>query len=216
MDSLHLCLAMGPLGVYLLVLGAINLMGSPLVTTGARDMGALGIGLSGFILAGPMELFLPEAAVNRFGPFVWILILALYMMCLTLLVLVIRPRLVIYNITLNQLRSVLAELAGRIDTEARWAGDSLVLPQLGVQLHLDYFRAMRNISLVSSGPRQHLEGWRRLETSLVSELRKIGVSRNPRGYTMVVLAVVIFVGLTYSLLSDPVAIAQELKTMFRL
>ena len=54
-----------------------------------------------------------------------------------LVLLVLRPRLVIYNISVDQLRPILAELVEQLDSEARWAGDSLALPALGVQLHLD-------------------------------------------------------------------------------
>ena len=39
---------------------------------------------------------------------------------------------VIDNITADRLRSILAEVAPRLDPEARWAGDSLFLPGLGV------------------------------------------------------------------------------------
>ena len=56
MDPLYFCIAIAPLAVYLLMLGIINLRGKPFVTTGARDAAALGIGLVGFVVIGPMEL----------------------------------------------------------------------------------------------------------------------------------------------------------------
>ena len=58
-DALHLSIALGPLAVYLLLLGFVNLSTRPFVTTGARDVGALGLAIAGLIVAGPMELFLP-------------------------------------------------------------------------------------------------------------------------------------------------------------
>ena len=66
-DPLHLAIALGPLAVYFLLVGMINLSSRPLVTTGARDAAALGVGLSGLVFAGPMELFLPEDAAIHFG-----------------------------------------------------------------------------------------------------------------------------------------------------
>ena len=57
MDSLHFCIAVIPLAVYLLMMGLLNLRRRPFVTTGARDAATLGIGVVGFVIAGPMELF---------------------------------------------------------------------------------------------------------------------------------------------------------------
>ena len=127
-----------------------------------RDVAALGMAIAGFIVAGPMELFLPEAATDRFGGTVWLLLLAFYGLCLTLIVLLMRPRLVIYNANPEQLRSILAEVVAQLDDEARWAGDSLVLPKLGVQLHVELFGAMRNVQLVVGRPQTE---FCRLETA---------------------------------------------------
>jgi hypothetical protein len=178
-DALHLSIALGPLAVYLMVLGMINLSMRPLVTTGTRDTAALGLGISGLVVAGPMELFLPESAAVLMGPWVWFLLVGGYALGLTLLILLMRPRLVIYNITIEQLRAVLSEVVGDLDREARWVEDSLVLPRLHVQLHFEPFAPLKNIQLVSSGPRQSDAGWRRLENALVPALRKSAGAPNP-------------------------------------
>jgi hypothetical protein len=68
-----------------------------------------------------------------------------------LVLLLLRPRLVIYNISVDKLRPILAEIVSELDPNARWAGDSLVLPGLGVQLYVDHFAAFRNVSLISAG-----------------------------------------------------------------
>ena len=67
MDPLHFCVAVAPLSVYLLMVGLINLSGWPFVTTGTRDTAALGIGIIGLVIAGPMELFFP----GRSGQPIW-------------------------------------------------------------------------------------------------------------------------------------------------
>ena len=152
MDALHVCIALGPVAMYFLVLGVLNLSSRPFLTTGARDTAALGLAIAGFAVAGPMELFLPEKAAVEFGPFVWVLLLALYFLGLLLVVLLIRPRLVIYNTTGEQLRPVLAEVVARLDSDARWAGDSLTMPQLGVQLHVEPLIVMKNVQLIAAGP----------------------------------------------------------------
>ena len=107
MDPLHLCIALGPVIAYLMLLGLINSRRRPFLTTGARDLSALGIGVSGLVIAGPMELFLPELATNQFGAYVWVMMLALYGLCWTLIVLLGRPRLVVYNRALPPLGAML-------------------------------------------------------------------------------------------------------------
>ena len=74
MDPLHFCIAVAPLAVYLFLLGVLNLKGFPFVTTGSRDGAALAIGMVGFVIIGPMELFFPEGAASRFGAWVWIML----------------------------------------------------------------------------------------------------------------------------------------------
>ena len=85
----------------------------------------------------------------------------------------------IYNISADRLRPILAELVERLDPEARWAGDSLALPGLGVQLYVDNFAALRSMSLVSAGGNQSHQGWRRLEAALSDALGREEGGRNP-------------------------------------
>jgi hypothetical protein len=214
-DALHLSIGLGPLAVYLLLLGFVNLSTRPFVTTGARDVGALGLAMAGLMVAGPMELFLPEAATNRYGGYVWMLLLAFYGLCLTLLVLVLRPRLVIYNVNPDQLRAVLAEVVAELDADARWAGECLVLPKLGVQLHVELFRSMRNVQLVAAGHRQNFAGWKRLEIALAKVLRQTPASPNPAGFGMIALGVVLIGLLTYFMFSDSATVVQRLDDMMR-
>lgn len=212
-DGFHLCIALTPLAVYIIILGGINLSKRPLVTTGARDMSALGVAISGLIAAGPMELLLPEAATNRFGGYVWLLLLAFYALCWTLIVLALRPRLVIYNVNPDRLRSVLAEVVSELDREASWAGDSLVLPQLGVQLHVEPFGLLGNTQLVASGPRQDFAGWRRLEEGLAKGLRQTKATRNRFGVSLFILGLFLLAVVIYQMISDPTMVVQSVNNM---
>jgi len=216
MDEFRICLALGPVAAYLLALGIVNLLRRPLLLSGAKDAAALGIAVSGFIIVGPLELFIPVAASVKFGPLVWVLMISLYAMGLVLVVLQMRPRLVIYNISMEELRPVLAELVPQLDSEARWAGDNLVLPGLHVQLHVDASPRMRNVSLVSSGPNQNYLGWRRLELALAYALREVEVPRNARGVAFAVAGAVLLTVLTVLVVSDPAAVAQAFVEMFRI
>ncbi len=212
----ELLLAIGPLAIYLVLLGLVNLRRRPYVVTGVRESALLGLALLGLMIIGPMELFFPQQAANNFGPYVWLLLITFYVLLLMLWVLVSRPRLVIYNVSPSQLRAVLSEVAHRLDGEARWAGDSLALPRLNVQLHVDSFDSMRNVTLVSSGNEQSYGNWRRLEGALRAALGEITVPRNPRGYTLVVMGLLMMVGLTFKVVQNPQAVAQGLIQLLRL
>jgi hypothetical protein len=215
MDPFRLCIALGPVAMYMLLLGAVNLSRRPLLVSGARDAATLALAVSGLVIIGPMELFFPFEAAVQFGSQVWLLLLALYAMCVVLVLLLLRPRLVIYNISLDELRSVLAELVDRLDTDARWAGDSLALPGLGVQLYVDNFVAMRCASLISAGGNQNHQGWRRLETALGDALAREEVARNPRGLSLIGVGLLLVVAIISAIAQNPQAIAQSLLDVAR-
>ena len=175
----HLALAFSPLAVYLLLLAVINVGRRPFITSGGRDALALAVGISGFVAAGPLELFMPMAAANQFGSYVWLLLLSLYALAVLLAVLLMKPRIVIYNCTIEQLRPLLARSVSELDSEARWAGECLSLPQLGVQLHVQAHRGLRNIQLTAVGSQQSLEGWRLFYYTLRPAVRSIRVVCSP-------------------------------------
>ena len=214
-DPLHQCIAFGPLVVYLLILGTINLGRRPFLTTGARDTAVLGIAISGFIVAGPMELFLPEGAANLLGGWVWGLLVTFYLLCLTLIVLLMRPRLVIYNVTFEQLRPALAEAVSRLDDQARWAGESLAMPSLGVQLTVEPVAVMKSVQLVSSGPYQNIAGWRRLDDELAAELQKSKGLPNPYGVFLISFALCLGGMVLIWMSRDPAGVKQALNDMLR-
>ena len=216
MDPFRLCLALGPVAIYVLLVGTINLFRRPFLVSGNRDAAALGLAVSGLVIVGPVELFFPVAASIRFGPFVWALLIALYALCLVLVLLVLRPRLVIYNISPDELRPILADLVTQLDPEVRWAGDSLALPNLGVQLHVEGLPMMRNVSLGSTGPQQNQQGWRRLEQALEPALGRLEVPRNPRGFSLIGAGVLLMLALILAIARDPQAVFQSLSHMLQI
>lgn len=215
MDPLRLCIALSPLAAYVLLLGLVNLSSRSLVTSGGRDLAALALGISGLVIVGPMELFFPELATELFGPYVWLLLLGMYALVVALLTLVLRPRVVIYNMTVEQLRPSLANVVQELDPDARWAGECLVLPRLGVQLHVEPFPAMRNVQLVSSGPHQSLAGWRRLERALVQTLRGTPSQPNPYGFSLVFFGLLMVALITSAIIGDTPAVDQAFREMLR-
>jgi hypothetical protein len=214
-DPLRLAIALVPLAAYCVLLALVNARRRPFVTTGGCDLAALGAALSGLILVGPIELFRPEAASEQFGRYVWLFLLAFYWLSLSLAVLVARPRLVVYNIRGEELRPVLAEVARKLDPHARWAGDSLALPNLGVMLHMECFEIMRHCSLVSSGGKQSMSGWERLSAELRTQLAGLQVAPNPRalalGFTLAAFGL-LAASITH-MLAFPQQVAQAMKEM---
>lgn len=216
MDPFRLCLALGPLAVYLLLIGAINTFRRPFLVSGTRDAAALGLAVSGLVIVGPVELFFPVAASLRFGPRVWVLLIALYALGLVLVLLLLRPRLVIYNVSSDELRPILADLVTELDPEARWAGDSLLLPNLGIQLRVESLPAMRNVSLIAGGPNQNPQGWRGLELALRAALGQVEVARNPRAISLIAAGALLALAIALAIARDPQAVAQSLFDMLRL
>lgn len=213
-EPFAICLAVGPVAIYLMLFGAINLARRPFLVSGGRDFAAMALAATGLVIVGPMNLFYPASASLRFGANVWLLVIALYVLIVICLILFLRPRLVIYNISMEEIRPILAEEAAKLDPEARWAGDSLSLPTLGVQLHLDSVAKMRNVSLVSSGPSQNHQGWRRLELALQAALADVEVPRNVRGVSLVSAATIILLFLVHAVSSDPQSVGQSIVEMF--
>lgn len=214
MDPFRLAVAAVPIAAYFALLGLINLRRKPLVTTGASDLAALGVALTGAVWVGPLELFRPQAATAEFGNYIWPILIAFYWLWVSLAVLTARPRLVVYNTSAQELRPVLAEAVAPLDPEARWAGDSLHLPRLGIQLHLDEFPLMRNVALASTGSRQNLESWRRLASSIRRSMRSLRVRPNPRAAGFLLLATLLFALCLEQLLSRPQDLAKAIEQVF--
>jgi len=202
--------------MYFVVLGAINLSSRPLVTTGARDLMAMGLAVAGLVVAGPMELFFPEKAAGAFGAGVaWSLMLVFYALTVACLALMTRPRLVIYNVTSEQLLPVLEEVVGKIDPKFRWVGSTLVSQELGLQLTVEIQPIMKNVQLVSAGPQQSHNGWSRLHRDLAAAMRPVGGLPNPFGATLLTVGLMLAGIITWLMAHDPGAVQQAWNDMLR-
>lgn len=212
-DPFRLAIALVPLAAYCVLLGLVNARRRPFVTTGGCDLAALGAALSGLVLVGPIELFRPEEASAQFGSFVWLFLLVFYWLCVWLAVLIAKPRLVVYNIREEELRPVLAEVARKLDPQSRWAGDSLAMPTLGVQLHLECFEIMRHSSLVASGIKQNMAGWQQLSAELRTQLATLRVGANPRSLGLTLSAIALLAISITQMLVQPHEVAAAMKEM---
>jgi len=216
MDAVQLLVAFAPLGLYLIGLGMVHCRRRPVVLTGSADVSLLAAAVGGLVIVGPMEFLFP-AALPFPGQFVWLLLLLTYSMLVTLWNLLARPRLIVLNMSTDQLRPILAEVAPRLDPRAQWAGDGLALETLGVQLHLEDYPPMRTVSLVATGSRQNETGWVPLRTELKVALRGIQVDDHRRGYALIVVGLVmLIVPLAEAASLGGPMVAQKLRDLLRL
>lgn len=210
-DPARITIALLPLAVYLLVLAVIHLRRRPFVTTGVRDLGALGLALIGFFFVGPIELLMP-LNLDR-GPLFWTVMVLFYVSSLTMLLLYQRPRLVIYNLGPDDLRRVLDQAAAEMDSGAVWVGETLTLPAFGVQLHLERFALLRNVSLSSVSLWQSFAGWRQLDRKLRAALADRRTAGGAAGISMAVVSGLLLFWLVSFWYSEPQVVAQGLKDM---
>lgn len=186
--------ALVPLAVYMLVLAALHLRRRPSTLGGSWDLLLLVAGIVGLVVAGPLALLQPVA-----GDTLWAgatLLLAAGLLFAGLL-LAARPRLVVYNITPEQLRPLVAEVASGLDPAVRWAGDTAALPSRGLQVHLDGDGAVRCVAVVAVGGRPGVEGWAEFGRRLRRAVRRFRVRRTmwglvPAGLGVLVLAVAVW------------------------
>jgi hypothetical protein len=192
------------------------LLRRPFVLTGVRDTAALGIAVSGLFLIGPLELLMPARAVLVYQHLVWLLLAGLYALSLSLVILLERPRLVIYNVTMHEFRPVLAASIDALDPDARWAGNSLYMPRLEIELHVVWNLPLRNVTLAANGDAQNFAGWRQLEAALVSRLRKVQSPPYAWGACLTLAASIVLVAMVWLLARDPVGVTQAFNQMLRL
>lgn len=216
MATAHLCIALGPLTAYLMLMGLINASRKPFVTSGARDLFSLALGISGLIMIGPLRLFVPEQALSAFGPWTWALLAAFYVLSVLLMGMTARPRLVVYNITSTQLKTSLGILVAELDKTAKWAGDSVELPQLGIQLTIESKNTMRSCQIVAVGHSQNLASWARLRQELSAHLKKVNVSANPYALSMIGCALVLGTLIAFQIIQNPQIVLNDLRDFLRL
>jgi hypothetical protein len=177
---ISIAVAFLPLALYFFALAAINSGRRPRMLTGQEDLTAIALGLIGFVMVGPLLYILPIDALAFWGFYTWFFLALLYALVVWFLGAVFRFRVVVYNINAGELKSILEKVGQELDSEARWAGNSLSLPTLGIQFYMTRFSLLRNTSLQSCGPDQDLQGWLRFEKSLHNTLMQHHSEKNNR------------------------------------
>lgn len=176
LDRIPLWAAFVPLGAYLLMLGTFHLRRRPLVVSGGADWALLGAGVTGLVLVGPLALVQPAIGNT---PWSALLLVALFALLIAMGTLVSRPRLVIYNVTIDQVRPVVVDVVSRLDPSARWAGGTAALPARRLEVRIDGHGPTRTVSVVAAGERTGTDGWGEFCSRLRSGLRGLPVRSSP-------------------------------------
>ncbi|MCA9130069.1 MAG: hypothetical protein KDB22_23440 [Planctomycetales bacterium] len=211
MSSIHLAIAAVPVAVYLLLIGGLRLRKRPLLTTGWRDMLALGIASSGLMAIGPMQLFFPTQAAARWQGWVWIALLLLYVLGLVLVLISCKPRLIAYGLDEVVFRKLLHDAALSVDPQSNWNGDVLSLPSCGLQLVNEPSGTSRVHQVVLVGLLDNLQGWLAMERAFVKAGASTSCAPSAAGGALVLSGLLLLAIALLPMLSDPNEALAQLR-----
>jgi hypothetical protein len=174
--SLPLWIGLLPLAGYLLVIATAHVRSRSTAVTGSWDLVLLATAVAGLGLCGPLAALQPSGVT---GGWRWALPLVALGLLVAVAILVSRPRLIFYNLTGEQLRPAVAAIATELDPGARWAGETVALPDRGLQVHLDGRGGMRTVSLVAVGSRTSPEAWTEFSRRIRHEVATVRVRPSP-------------------------------------
>jgi len=200
LSAVPLWAAVLPLAAYFLGLAALHLRRRPSVVSGQLDAVLLAAAVAGLVVAGPLALLQPAA-----GTSVWTVIMLLvgFLLLVALCLLASRPRLVVYNASLDQVRPLVAEIVAGLDASARWAGETAALPARGLQLHLDARGPARTVSIVAGGGRAAAESWAEFSRRLRRAVRSLRVRSSPWAWGFAALGAAVLAAASWLAFSAP-------------
>ena len=213
MEPFAILLALLPLIGYLVVFSLIRLSGNVLVTTGGRDLAAIAFAVSGLMVVGPIELFFPRAAATVFGAKVWIVLAIFYVLCVILIALTSRPKLVIYGRTPAEIFSPLLAAAKAIDADACGDAETLQisLPAAGVRLRVAGQRMADHAEVLAFEPNLLPSFWQRLLSELRREMVSCQANRPNRGWMMLAVACILSGILVWQSFGNQALVVQGFK-----
>lgn len=195
-DVFPLVVAFLPLATYFLLLGGLRIF-HPLVTTGVRDGMALAIGVSGFVVMGPMYLFFPTEAAAALGWVVWIVLLVLYALCVVLVLLSLKPKIIIYGLRLPDVLEPLLEACKTIDPTSTLdiSSQQILLNERGVRLRIDLLGMSDTVQIEAFEQNLHPKFWYHLLLELRSRIKstRTGITGGGLGMLAIGLAMISFV-----------------------
>lgn len=195
MDYLRCAIALGPLGLYWVMIGYLYQRPSPMLLNAAQDTLLFGLGGVGLVLIGPMELFFPNAAYSVLGSWTWFFLLCLYGFVVLLVSLNRRPQWTLYGASAAAARGILARTLEDENIEHAWHDFILVVPELGIQAIVEPANPTdRAAHLSRCGRVQDILGWHRLEKLITKRLPNEPSTRGGVPWILVGLAMLVATG----------------------
>ncbi len=145
----------------------------------------------GLAIVGPLPWLIPDHAIQKFGGMVWWMVLGLYLLITILILLLARPQLIVSNARMETIKPLVAEIMSRLDSQCTWAGNNIVLPQLGLELRIDTQLFFRVVTLTNLGQTANIQAWQMLYQELKTAIRTIRVPINPWGPLFIAMSVVL-------------------------
>lgn len=184
------------------------------MTTSSRDLFAIAVAVSGLIAVGPAQLFFPNTAAMVFGPKIWLAIFLLYYLVVTLITLMVRPSLVVYGRTAQEVFPALLRACQRIDPSSAGDAASLEVHLKTVQLRLRCDGDSRHdaVRIVSFAPAFGPDFWNRLLGELRGEQIDISPGRPVGGgWAMAIAVGGLLFAISYAL-ATPTEVVADFKT----
>ncbi len=202
-DSARVVLACVPLALAALFYGLMNLSRRPIVLWGSADTALLAVGLSGLVMVGPIELLAPTGAFLAYGPLTWAMLLTMYSLLVSLYCLVRPPRLILFNLTLEQAQVLVTQVLERLGAPANRAGNTLELPSLGVEFQVEGDNALRNVRLKGASVPQNPSGWQDFEQAVRQVAAETTVRPSPIAPVLLVAFGILLAIAGYAIRSNP-------------
>lgn len=187
LTGMPLWAALLPLSAYLAAMGILQMLRRPVVLSGQTDVALLASGLGGMVIAGPLALLQPAAGMSAWTT---VVLLLGFVLVVGFAMLAARPRMVVYNVRLDQMRPLVAAVAAALDPSVRWAGETAALPARGLQVQLDDRGPGRTVSIIAAG-RSPAETWSEFARRLRRGVRSVRVGPSPWAWGFLAAAAVL-------------------------
>lgn len=204
MNVFPLIVALLPLATYFLLMGVMRMV-RPLVTTSARDGMALAIAVSGLVMIGPMQLLFPSQAAAVMGWIVWLILLTLYVLCVSLILLSLRPKIIVYGVPPAELLTPLLKACQAVDESATLDSgrQQVTLHKEGVLLRVEALGGSDAAQIEAFEKNLHPKFWQHLLVELRGGTAGIQTRFSVGGLGMVVTGLVLGGVIISQIVSQP-------------
>ena len=188
-----------------------------MVTSGHRDIVALAIGVSGLLFVGPLELFFPQAAYGALGgTVVWTMLIAFFTLTLLLITMIVRPRVVVYGSTIDQLRDPLLRAAKSLDPDARIDGDQVWLPKFDTGLRLDVMSPTDTPQILPTAVIVSPRFWQQIRKAIRTEVSTLENTAADKGILLLLIGLLMIAIVGLQMYLQPGEIVAGFRSMLRL